>query len=84
MPQSKESFTGFVLHGLLLHNGLDAASLESVTGVSAHELSLMLSRLNRAELVVYDQSCGHWQVTAIGYPAVRRHLQSWGFPVDQF
>ncbi len=84
MPQSKESFTGFVLHGLLQHNGLDTASLESVTGVSAHELSLLLSRLNRAELVVYDQSRGHWQVTAIGYPTVRRHLQSWGFPVDQF
>ncbi|SHK32767.1 hypothetical protein SAMN05216369_1555 [Marinobacter antarcticus] len=84
MPQSKKSFTGFVLHGLLQHNGLDAASLESVTGVSAHELSLLLSRLNRAELVVYEPSRGHWQVTAIGYPTVRRHLQSWGFPVDQF
>lgn len=84
MPQSKESVTGFVLHGLLLHNGLDAASLESVTGVSAHELSLVLSRLKRAELVIYDQTHQLWHVTAIGYPTVRRHLQSWGFPVDQF
>ncbi|WP_304104948.1 hypothetical protein [Marinobacter antarcticus] len=84
MPQSKESVTGFVLHGLLLHNGLDAPSLESVTGVSAHELSMVLSRLKRAELVAFDQACQCWRVTAIGYPTARRHLQSWGFPVDQF
>lgn len=84
MPQSQESVTGFALHGLLLHNGLDAASLEAVTGVSSHELSLVLSRLKRAELVIYNQSNECWQVTAIGYPTVRRHLQSWGFPVDQF
>ena len=84
MPQSKESVTGFVLHGLLLHNGLDMASLEVVTGVSTYELSLVLSRLKRAELVVWEQSDERWRVTPIGYPTVRRHLQSWGFPVDQF
>lgn len=84
MPQSQENVTGFVLHGLLLHNGLNAASLEAVTGVSTTELSLVLSRLKRAELVTYDQSSERWQVAAIGYPTVRRHLQSWGFPVDQF
>lgn len=84
MPQSKESVTGFVLHGLLLHNGLDMTSLEAVTGVSTYELSLVLSRLKRAELVVCDPADGRWQVTPIGYPTVRRHLQSWGFPLDQF
>lgn len=84
MPQSQESVTGFVLHALLLHNGLDEASLEAVSGVSGYQLSLVLSRLKRAELVIYDQSDEHWRVTAIGYPTVRRHLQSWGFPVDQF
>jgi hypothetical protein len=25
-----------------------------------------------------------WRVTPLGYPDVRRHLQSWGFPVDNF
>ncbi|PCM45103.1 hypothetical protein [Marinobacter sp. ANT_B65] len=84
MPQSKESVTGFVLHGLLLHNGLDMGSLETVTGVSVYELSLVLSRLGRAELVVCDQTSKRWSVTPIGYPTVRRHLQSWGFPLDQF
>lgn len=84
MPQSKESVTGFILHGLLLHNGLDMESLEAVTGVSAYELSLVLSRLKRAELVTCDPIDAHWQVTPIGYPTVRRHLQSWGFPLDQF
>ncbi|WP_417538648.1 hypothetical protein [Marinobacter sp.] len=84
MPQSKESVTGFILHGLLLHNGLDMSSLELVTGVSTYELSLVLSRLKRAELAACDETDGRWQVTAIGYPTVRRHLQGWGFPLDQF
>ncbi len=84
MPQSKESITGFILHGLLLHNGLDAVSLEAVTGVSSYELSLVLSRLKRAELVACDPKDELWRVTSIGYPTVRRHLQSWGFPLDQF
>ena len=84
MPQSKESVTGFVLHGLLLHNGLDMPALEVVTGVSTCELSLVLSRLKRAELVTCEQPDERWRVTPIGYPTVRRHLQSWGFPLDQF
>ena len=25
-----------------------------------------------------------WRVTPLGYPATRRHLQSWGFPLDVF
>lgn len=25
-----------------------------------------------------------WQVTPLGYPGVRRHLQNWGFPIDNF
>lgn len=84
LPQGKTSVVGFVLHGLLLHNGLDVPSLEVVTGVSVYELSLVLSRLERAEIVRCDQVDERWHVTPIGYPTVRRHLQSWGFPVDPF
>ncbi|WP_246069520.1 hypothetical protein [Marinobacter piscensis] len=84
IPQSKTSVMGFVLHGLLLHNGLDVASLEVVTGVPAYKLSLVLSRLERAEIVRCDQVDERWHLTPIGYPTVRRHLQSWGFPVDPF
>lgn len=25
-----------------------------------------------------------WRVTPLGYPSVRRHLQTWGFPIDRF
>jgi hypothetical protein len=25
-----------------------------------------------------------WRVTPLGYPGVRRHLQNWGFPIDNF
>ncbi|MBW0146997.1 MarR family transcriptional regulator [Marinobacter arenosus] len=84
MPQGKGPVLGMVLHALLLHDGLDEASLGLVTGVSAHELSHTLARLARAEMVRRSESGGSWHVTDLGYPGTRRHLQSWGFPVDGF
>lgn len=84
LPQSRERTVGFVLHALLLHDGLDETGLELVTGVSAHQLSHSLSRLARAEIIARREYSGHWHVTALGYPTTRRHLQSWGFPVDAF
>ncbi len=31
-----------------------------------------------------DSESNVWRVTPLGYPTTRRHLQSWGFPVDVF
>lgn len=84
MPHSNDRTLGFILHALLLHDGLGEASLSLVTGLSAHELSHGLSRLARAEIIVRGESGGRWHVTALGYLTVRRHLKSWGFPVDNF
>lgn len=84
MPQSRERSVGFVLHALLLHDGLDETALELVTGISPHQLSHALSRLARAEIIARSEYSWRWHVTALGYPTTRRHLQTWGFPVDAF
>lgn len=84
VPQASGRALGFVLHALLLHNGLDQQALALVSGLSGHELGDVLARLARADIIIRNESDKSWQVTALGYPTARRHLQSWGFPVDSF
>ncbi|AOY90104.1 hypothetical protein BKP64_01645 [Marinobacter salinus] len=84
MPHSDNRVLGFILHALLLHDGLRETALSAVTGLSADALSHGLSRLERAEIIRRGESGDRWHVTALGYPTVRRHLKSWGFPVDNF
>ncbi|MBD3641294.1 MAG: hypothetical protein HUJ18_09910 [Marinobacter sp.] len=84
MPQSSDRSIGFILHALLLHDGLEAERITLVTGVGEPELELALSRLSRADVVGLGEASGRWHVTPLGYPTVRRHLQSWGYPVDAF
>ncbi|MCG2581226.1 MAG: hypothetical protein KA296_10150 [Marinobacter sp.] len=74
----------FMLHALLLHDGLGSDRLELVTGMKGHEVAPALNRLLRADLVEYHEDDGVWRVTPLGYPAIRRQLQSDGFPVDAF
>lgn len=84
VPQSKGDNIGLLLHALLLHDGLDSSDLQLVTGVAEHEMGFVMARLARLELIEYEASDACWRVTAHGYPSIRRHLQSWGFPVDTF
>lgn len=84
VPQSEGDNIGLLLHALLLHDGLDSSDLQLVTGVAEHEMGFVLARLARLELIEYETADACWRVTAHGYPSIRRHLQSWGFPVDTF
>lgn len=84
MPQSSDRAIGFILHALLLHDGLDEERIALVTGIGQPELQLALSRLSRSDVVSLGEVSGRWHVTPLGYPTVRRHLQSWGYPVDAF
>ena len=77
--------SGFAISSTTSHaSRLDASHLQLVTGVAEHEAGFVLARLARADLIEQQSSGGRWQVTAQGYPSIRRHLQSWGFPVDTF
>ena len=84
VPQIQGDSIGLVLHALLLHEGLNTSFIELVTGVQEPQLGFVLSRLARSELIEQVESSDCWKVTAPGYPSIRRHLQSWGFPVDMF
>jgi len=84
MPQSSDRTIGFILHALLLHDGLDEERIALVTGLGEPEIQLALSRLSRSDVVHLSEPSGHWHVTPLGYATVRRHLQSWGYPVDPF
>ncbi|WP_336366200.1 hypothetical protein [Marinobacter sp. C2H3] len=83
VPPDPSSSLGFVLHGLLQHDGLDPDDLAACTGLAPVTVALSLDRLARARLVVGNAD-GVWRLTALGYPAARRYLQGWGFPMDAF
>ena len=84
MLQTYDRAIGFILHALLLHDGLDEERLVMVSDVRGAPLQLALSRLARADIIERGDASRHWRVTPLGYPTVRRHLLSWGYPVDEF
>ncbi|MBZ2168583.1 hypothetical protein K8I84_07385 [Marinobacter sp. F4216] len=84
MPSSKDRAIGFVLHALLLHDGLDEESLFLVAGISRKDTANALALLKRADIIHYSDAGNRWHVTDLAYPNTRRHLLSWGFPVDRF
>lgn len=70
----------FVLHALLLHNGLPTPALSQVLPLSASEVVRSLHRLCNAALI--ETVDDHWQVRAIAYPAVSRLLGDVGYLTD--
>ena len=55
MPVSSERNLGLVLHALLMHDGLTIADLALVTAVPEPDLSLVLARLARADIIGCDK-----------------------------
>lgn len=82
LPPGESRPLAFVLHALLLHQGLDEKYLHLTTGLSLDDIHISLHSLRRAELITTHAR--GWFVTARGYPAVRRYLQLEGFAVDGF
>lgn len=72
----------FILHNLLLHNGLSATTLAELMPVPKTQLVSNLLRLQSMEMV--ESSGGFWRVSAQGYPGVREFLRSHGYLVDAF
>jgi hypothetical protein len=72
---------GFVLHTLLLHNGLPAEWLPKLLPLFPHAGLATLFRLETAGLVE-RQDDGLWRVAPLGYPAVRSFLKNEGYLTD--
>lgn len=72
----------FVLHALLLHGGLPTDLLPVVLPSTPTEIMQALHHLHACGLL--SEVRDRWQITSLGYPAVRRVLVSEGYLVDQF
>jgi hypothetical protein len=75
-----EDLTAFILHSLLLHNGLSTSLLHRLLPAHPVDLSRALRYLYVAGIV--QENTGRWTVTAAAYPEVRRGLLQQGFLVD--
>lgn len=80
LPASAGRDEAFLLHTLLLHNGLPLDLLKLL--LSPSQVMETIYRLEEEGLVGQDDTV--WHVTAQGYPAVRQFLQTNGYLVDQF
>lgn len=70
----------FILHTLLLYNGVATRLLPELLPTLSHQLSCDLHELRLAGVAAQEQEV--WRVTALGYPAVREFLAREGYLVD--
>lgn len=80
-PQCGESDL-LMLHGLLLHGGLETDVLPTVLPCNPNEIMQSLQRLHAWQLIL--ERDGRWEVSPLGYPDVRHALKIEGYLVDDF
>jgi hypothetical protein len=83
VPHSSAVIQSTLLHALLLHGGATSGLLEVLLPFSHNEIRHVLHRLVEARLVRITAG-GRWQVTLLGYPAVRQYMENEGYLVDAF
>ena len=82
IPLGPNQEIAFVLHCLLLHNGLPVDILVELLPLSREVVITTLNLLASASLVEAQNNA--WRVSALGYPVVRQFLKSNGYMVDLF
>jgi hypothetical protein len=70
----------FILHTLLLHNGLPSGALADILPFPESQIKSILQVLRVAGIVTSEQD--NWRVAALAYPAVRDFFQYEGYLVD--
>jgi hypothetical protein len=80
IPQGVSHPETFLLHAILLHDGLPEEILPHLLPFSANEIKKNLLRLSTAGLLKEEE--GMWRVTLLGYPAVRQYLGDEDYLVD--
>ena len=82
VPQTASRNHAFVLHSLLLHNGLSVDLLSAVLPQPTEEVEQARFELEMPGLI---EACdGIWRVSPAGYPVVREYLKTQGFLTDDF
>lgn len=82
LPSEKDEDMVFIMHVLLLHNGLPEAVLTQLLPLPHHRIMSLLLRLKDMGIVALHQGC--WQITALGYISVRDYLRSRDYMPDGF
>lgn len=82
LPKDAGKNEAFVLHTLLVHNGLPLEMLTLLLPLSSSQTIETIYRLQERGLVGLETD--FWRVTPMGYPGVRNFLQSRSYLVDQF
>lgn len=81
LPSSAGRDEAFILHTLLLHNGLPLELMQRLLPLSPSQIMETLIRLEENGLTAQDEA--GWRVTPQGYPAIRQFLQAGDYLVDQ-
>ena len=82
LPPVPTREVAFVLHALLIHNGLPADVLAALLPLSRDTVFATLFKLAAERLVEADDHV--WRVSALGYPVVRGFLKNNGYMIDSF
>jgi hypothetical protein len=80
VPANIRQGATFILHALLLHNGLPFDLLKLL--LATNQVVENIYWLEEEGLVAQNDTV--WKVTAQGYPAARQFLQKNGYLIDQF
>ncbi|HRF73617.1 MAG TPA: hypothetical protein PL117_12660 [Accumulibacter sp.] len=82
LPREGGEAMAFLLHGLLLHNGLPEFVLPELQPQPGHRLVACLLELRSLGAVILDGE--RWRVSASAYGVVREFLRARGFLRDHF
>ncbi len=82
LPAEKGEGMAFILHALLLHNGLPVSVLPELLPQPEHRIASHLLQLQAFGVVAL--AGGRWQISASAYAVVREFLRRRGFLRDEF
>lgn len=82
LPVEKGEGMAFILHTLLLHNGLPASLLPALLPQPEHRIASHVLQLQALGIVTLAGE--RWRISAAAYPVVREFLRRRGFLRDAF
>ena len=83
VPKSAGTPESIILHTLLLQGGATTELLELLLPLSHNQVKHTLHQLMERDLVEFKAG-NRWQVTLLGYPAVRQFMENEGYLIDAF
>lgn len=80
LPSVERPCGAFLLHALLVHNGLPEAILPELLAHGKGRITQMLVQLRSADIIEYRNK--RWWITPLAYPAVRAFLRAENYLTD--